>query len=113
MEFHWGGTKRYISHTVCQLHNLKHKNIPHSGKKKLNEPRECLFKWMQSRVCGTKVTPESAAQHTRIKFSRYVYGPLNQLLLRVYYFNILPNSCSQWWADKVYLQVSQERQFSK
>ncbi len=31
-----------------------------------------------------KVTPESAAQHTCIKFSRYVYGPVNQLLLRVY-----------------------------
>ncbi len=30
--------------------------------------------------------PESAAQHTRIKFSRYVYSPLSQLLLRVYQF---------------------------
>ncbi len=34
-----------------------------------------------------KVTPEAAAQHTRIKFSRYVYGPLNQLLLRVQFGN--------------------------
>ncbi len=35
-------------------------------------------------ICGTKVTPESAAEHTRIKFSRYVYSPLSQLLLRVH-----------------------------
>ena len=35
-------------------------------------------------ICGTKVTPESAAQHTRIEFSHHVYGPLSQLLLRVY-----------------------------
>ena len=35
--------------------------------------------------CGTKVTPESAAQHTCIKFSRYIYSPLSHLLLRVYY----------------------------
>ncbi len=30
-----------------------------------------------------KVTPELASQHTCIKFSRYVYDPLSQLLLRV------------------------------
>ncbi len=28
-------------------------------------------------------------KHTRIKFSHYVYGPLNQLLLRVYIYLIL------------------------
>ena len=34
-------------------------------------------------VSSQKVTPQSAAQHTRIKVSRYVYGPFSQLLLRV------------------------------
>ncbi len=30
------------------------KLIAHSGKKKLNEPRECLFKWVQSKVLVEK-----------------------------------------------------------
>ena len=31
----------------------------------------------------TKATPEAATQYTCIKFGRYVYGPLSQLLPRV------------------------------